>query len=144
MGGMRGDSVRKPVGREQQRIEEGTDFQVIVIYQEVIVMIDQMSDRWKRPVVWMAGLGWLNLAGLSWGVVLRWMPVDTIAGLIWALFFLFAVGVTAMALEGAKTQIMLDVNFIHVYVDPRYDQKEVAEEIRELLAARDPDVFKGE
>lgn len=107
-------------------------------------MIDQMSDRWKRPVVWMAGLGWLNLAGLSWAVVLRWMPVDTIAGLIWALFFLFAVGVTAMALEGAKTQIMLDGNFIHVYVDPRYDQKEVAEEIRELLAARDPDVFKGE
>lgn len=33
---------------------------------------------------------------------------------------------------------------IRVYVDPRYSQKEVAEEIRELLEAGVPDVFKEE
>lgn len=47
-------------------------------------------------------------------------------------------------IEGVSTILMLDGNPIRVCVDPRYDQKEVAEEIRELLAAEVPDVFKEE
>lgn len=41
-------------------------------------------------------------------------------------------------IEGANTVMML----IRVCVDPRYDPQEMAEEIRELLAAEVPDVFK--
>lgn len=48
-------------------------------------------------------------------------------------------------IEGINTVMMADgCNPIYVYVDPRYSQKEVAEEIRELLEARVPDIFKEE
>ena len=46
-------------------------------------------------------------------------------------------------IEGTDTVLVLNgENPIFVYVDPRYDPKEIADEIRELLAARIPDVFR--
>lgn len=63
-------------------------------------MIGQTGKSWRRPAVWAAGFGWGNLVGLSWLVVLRQIPVDTLTGLIWVLFFLFALAATAMTQEG--------------------------------------------
>ncbi len=62
-------------------------------------MVEQ-TKSWKRPAVWAAGLGWINLLGLCWLVVLRQIPVDTLTGLIWVLFFFFALVATAMTQEG--------------------------------------------
>jgi hypothetical protein len=46
-------------------------------------------------------------------------------------------------IEGTDTVLILNgKNPINIYVDPRYDLKEIAEEIRELLTARIPDVFR--
>ncbi|KKK63067.1 hypothetical protein LCGC14_2998050 [marine sediment metagenome] len=46
-------------------------------------------------------------------------------------------------IEGTDTVLMLNgKNPISVFLDPRYDLKEIAEEIRELLTARIPDVFR--
>ncbi len=49
-------------------------------------------------------------------------------------------------IEGTHIVTMFEgsSNPIHVHVDPRYDQKEVAQEIRDLLTAGVPDVFKEE
>lgn len=58
-----------------------------------------MNDGWKRPAVWAAALGWINLIAFSWAVALRWLMVDGVVGLIWVLFFLFAVGAMAMGYE---------------------------------------------
>lgn len=61
-------------------------------------------NSWKRPAVWAAMFGWINVFGLSWVVALRWIEVNLLIGLIWVLFFLFSIGATAMASESKRSE----------------------------------------
>lgn len=45
-------------------------------------------------------------------------------------------------IEGVSNAIMSGDNPICVYVDPRYSLADIAEEIRQLLKAEIPDVFR--
>ncbi len=47
-------------------------------------------------------------------------------------------------IEGVSNAFFSVGNVIHVYVDPRYDKADVADEIRELLASDVPDVSRAE
>ncbi len=47
-------------------------------------------------------------------------------------------------IEGVASTFILSENSMSVLVDPRYDTTEVAEEVKQLLLADVPDVFKEE
>ena len=47
-------------------------------------------------------------------------------------------------LGGGITEIFKSVNGTLIICDPRYDTEEIAQEIRDLLSAKVPDVFKEE
>lgn len=55
--------------------------------------------------------------------------------------YLANVFVEIKRIEGINTA-RYDGNPVSVYVDPRYSQKEIADEIKELLKVEVPDVFK--
>ena len=46
--------------------------------------------------------------------------------------------------EGVAQALARSIGLISVYLDPRYDTDEVAEEIRILLASEVPDIFREE
>lgn len=61
------------------------------------------GNKWEQPAVWAAPFGWINLILFSWVMALRLVVVDMLVGLIWTLFFLFALGATAMG-QGGKEE----------------------------------------